>query len=126
MVVVQMSIGLKITELRKKKNLTQDELAKKIGISRAALSHYEKDRREPDYDTLKKMADFFEVTTDYLLDRETENDKIDYYKNKIATEFPDIDLMFKDMESLTVKEMQEVYEYIKFKKNQKRDDIEGG
>lgn len=62
-----MSLGGRIAGLRENTRLTQEELADKIGITRAALSHYEKDRREPDYETLKKIADFFNVTTDYLL-----------------------------------------------------------
>ncbi len=69
MVVIKMTIGNRISDLRNKFNLTQDQLAKKVGISRSALSHYEKDRRDPDYDTLKMLANFFEVTTDYLLGR---------------------------------------------------------
>jgi len=40
-----------------------------LGISRAALSHYEKGRREPDYDTLITIADFFKVSLDYLMGR---------------------------------------------------------
>ncbi|MEB6549126.1 helix-turn-helix domain-containing protein [Heyndrickxia sporothermodurans] len=62
-----MTIGIRISALRKKKNLTQEELAQRVGISRAALSHYEKDRREPDFETLKKIADFFDVSSDYLI-----------------------------------------------------------
>lgn len=69
MVVLNMSVGNLITKLRKRRNLTQEGLAERVGISRASLSHYEKDRREPDYETLRKLADFFEVTTDYLLGR---------------------------------------------------------
>jgi transcriptional regulator with XRE-family HTH domain len=49
--------------------MTQDELAKKLGISRAALSHYETDRRQPDYDTLRDIANFFNVSLDFLLGR---------------------------------------------------------
>ncbi len=64
-----MAYGERIAILRKKRNLTQEELAKRIGITRAALSHYEKDRREPDYETLQKFADFFDVKIDYLLGR---------------------------------------------------------
>lgn len=56
-------IGGKIAELRK-------ELAKKIGVSRSALSLYEIDRREPDLETVKKIASLFGVTTDYLLGAE--------------------------------------------------------
>lgn len=60
-------IGGKIAELRKKLGLNQEELAKKIGVSRSALSLYEIDRREPDLETVKKIASLFGVTTDYLL-----------------------------------------------------------
>ncbi len=69
MVVINMSIGKRIGDLRRKQHFTQDELATRIGISRAALSHYEKDRRDPDYQTLQKIADYFDVSTDYLLGR---------------------------------------------------------
>lgn len=60
-------IGGKIAELRKELELSQKELAKKIGVSRSALSLYEIDRREPDLETVKKIASLFGVTTDYLL-----------------------------------------------------------
>lgn len=78
-----MTVGDKITKLRKSRNLTQEQLATKIGISRAALSHYEKDRRAIDNDTLKLFADFFEVSTDYLLGR-TENPK------QLNSKFPEL------------------------------------
>ncbi len=49
--------------------MTQEELSIKLDISRASLSHYEKNRREPDYDTLVKIANYFKVSIDYLLGR---------------------------------------------------------
>jgi transcriptional regulator with XRE-family HTH domain len=61
--------GNRITLLREKHALTQEELARKLGISRSALSHYETNRREPDYETLSKLADMFLVSVDYLLGR---------------------------------------------------------
>lgn len=61
--------GGRIAALREKHGMTQDELAKKLGISRAALSHYETDRRQPDYDTLRDIANYFNVSLDYLLGR---------------------------------------------------------
>jgi transcriptional regulator with XRE-family HTH domain len=64
--------GDKIALLREKRGLTQEDLANKIGISRASLSHYEKNRREPDYATMTKLADFFHVSVDYLLGRTSE------------------------------------------------------
>lgn len=68
-------IGDKIALLREKHALTQEELSSKINISRASLSHYEKNRREPDYETVVKIADFFKVSIDYLLGR-TEDPRV--------------------------------------------------
>ena len=64
-----MQYGTRILQLRKDSNITQQYLSKQLGISRAALSHYEKNRREPDYELLVKLADFFDVSIDYLLCR---------------------------------------------------------
>ncbi len=62
-----MSIGDNIKSLRKENNLTQKELAKKIDISASTIGMYEQNRRDPDTETLRKIAEFFEVSTDYLL-----------------------------------------------------------
>lgn len=62
-----MTLGKRIANLRTEKKLTQEELAKIIGISRGSLSMYEIDKREPDMATLKKIADFFDISVDYLL-----------------------------------------------------------
>lgn len=61
--------GQKIVELRQKRGLTQNMLARKTGIKRAAISHYELGRREPDFETLALLADFFHVSIDFLLGR---------------------------------------------------------
>ncbi|WP_028545777.1 helix-turn-helix domain-containing protein [Paenibacillus taiwanensis] len=64
-----MSTGNRIAELREAKGWTQEDLAAKLGITRAALSHYEKNRRKPDFETLTLLADCFEVSIDYLVGR---------------------------------------------------------
>ncbi|MCI3927138.1 helix-turn-helix domain-containing protein [Paenibacillus sp. TRM 82003] len=61
--------GQRISELRENRKITQIELATSLGITRASLSHYETGRREPDYDTLMKFADFFKVSVDFLIGR---------------------------------------------------------
>lgn len=75
-------IGQKLKNLRNARNRTQDEVAKALGTSRAAYSHLENDRNQPDNETLVKLASYFEVTTDYLLgydvpDWATERDVLD-------------------------------------------------
>lgn len=62
-----MKIGNRIFALREERGLTQKDLSGEIGISRAALSHYENNRRKPDYETLHKIADYFGVQVDYLM-----------------------------------------------------------
>ncbi|WP_169083600.1 helix-turn-helix domain-containing protein [Paenibacillus sp. PL91] len=64
-----MSIGNRLAELRDGRRWTQLQTATALGISRAALSHYEKNRREPDTETLSKFADLFQVTVDFLVGR---------------------------------------------------------
>lgn len=60
-------IGKKLTKLRNEHGLTQQAVAEGIGVSRATYAHYEIDRREPDNETLCKLAAFFHVSADYLL-----------------------------------------------------------
>lgn len=122
-----MEFSKKLVELRKDKKWYQTDVAKKIGVARATYGSYEQGNRQPDFDTLERLADLYGVSTDYLLGRNetgnyTENNELDYYKNKIINEFPDIDLAFKDMESLSADDMKDVYEFIKFKISQKKGD----
>lgn len=62
----------RLSELRKSKKLTQSDVAFKLGVSRQAYANYEKGSREPDFKTLERMAEYFNVSTDYLLGREQE------------------------------------------------------
>ena len=58
-----------ITLLRKEKGLSQKSAAEQLGISQALLSHYEKGVRECGLDFVVRIADFYDVSTDYLLGR---------------------------------------------------------
>ncbi|WP_019534280.1 helix-turn-helix domain-containing protein [Paenibacillus ginsengihumi] len=64
-----MKYGERIARLREKHSMTQEDLANRLGITRASLSHYENNRREPDYDTTVKIANLFNVSIDYLMGR---------------------------------------------------------
>lgn len=59
----------RLMKLRKEKNKTQDDIAKVLGITRPAYGYYENGKREPDIETLNKLADYFEVSMDYLIGR---------------------------------------------------------
>lgn len=62
-----MEFNKKLQELRKQKGLTQEELAEKLYVSRAAISKWESGRGYPSIDSLKLIARFFSVTVDELL-----------------------------------------------------------
>ncbi|SHH73526.1 helix-turn-helix domain-containing protein [Sporanaerobacter acetigenes] len=62
-------ISERLKELREEKNLLQKDLAKHLNISTSAYGYYEQGKRNPDTETIEKLADFFNVSTDYLLGR---------------------------------------------------------
>lgn len=79
MTTKSIEFGNKLVELLEQNNMTQRELARKLYLSDASLSHYIKGRSLPTYEILTKIADVFSVSIDYLLN-------IDASKNNISTE----------------------------------------
>ena len=63
-----MKFGEILKELLEQQDITQKHLAKSLDMSPSALSNYIQGNREPDYNTLIRIADYFHVSTDYLLD----------------------------------------------------------
>ena len=63
-----MEIGKRIKELRVSKNMTQEDLAFKLGVSTQAVSRWETNITYPDITLLPILANIFDVTVDYLLD----------------------------------------------------------
>lgn len=62
-----MNFSQRLKMLRQKANLTQKELAEKLGVSRGTIGMYEIGQRDPDTETLQKLSDIFGVSVDYLL-----------------------------------------------------------
>lgn len=65
---VVMILGDKLKTLRTAKKMSQKDLAERIGIAKSVISFYESGDRFPSYDVLIKIAQIFNVSTDYLLD----------------------------------------------------------
>lgn len=63
------TFGERFKQLRKEKNMTQEGLAKKFFLNKSSISRYEQNKQVPEMDLLKKFADFFDVSVDYLLGR---------------------------------------------------------
>lgn len=67
---------VRLKQLRQARNLRQTDLAREICVSVQSLSNYELGQREPDFITLNKLADYFNVSVDYLLGRTDEQNNI--------------------------------------------------
>lgn len=61
-------MGEKLRQLRRKKGLSQEAVAKELGISRQAVSKWETDLAQPDLDNLKKICEILDISADELLD----------------------------------------------------------
>lgn len=64
---------LRLRELRKSRKITQEKLAEKLGLARSTITMYETGGSEPDLETLKSIASFFDVSIDYLTGRSDRN-----------------------------------------------------
>lgn len=70
--------------LRGRENLSQAELAEKLGVAKSTISMYEVGKREPDFETLEAIADLFNVDMNFLLGKDgSENDHY-YFNNETA------------------------------------------
>ncbi len=64
------TLGERLREVRRMKNVTQETVADAVNTERPTYANWEIDRTDPDTTTLKRLADYFECSADYLLDRE--------------------------------------------------------
>ena len=78
------TIGEKIKELRELNELSQAQLAIKIGVSRSLISHWESNNRKPSYVDLEKISNIFDVSADYLIGTTTVPNGEVIRKNKKA------------------------------------------
>ena len=83
-----MSFGNTLLALRKDNFLTAKELSKKLNVSINLIYEWEKGRCEPSFDCLIKLADFFDVSVDYLMGREGDIKGYEPAKNRIGATEP--------------------------------------
>lgn len=116
------TLGNKIRKLREKRGLTQTELGNLISVGKTTISNYETNYSSPDVETIKKIADYFNVSTDYLLGRgdDPEKDLPSYYIDQDTQEMaqeifenPDLRILFDASRDLKTDDIKAVTDLLK-------------
>ena len=110
---------LRIKELREEKNISQLELAKKLNLTQQSISLYEKGDREPSIDVLKSIANFFNVSLDYLLGK---SDIRNYDEDEKEFLFA----FHKETEGMTDEEIKDALRFYKEMKNRIKEEKKDG
>ena len=76
-----MNFGDNLKDLREARHITQSQLAEYLQVSRPTIAGYETKNRQPDFEKLEKIADFFQVSIDFLISG-TESANIELHVNK--------------------------------------------
>lgn len=106
----------RISELRQKNNLTQKELAEKLDINYSVLSRIETNDRPIKDDELSKIADFFGVTTDYLLGRPNKHNSLKEKSKatELEEDFPEgVSVLYRANQNLTPEQKEVMLRMIK-------------
>lgn len=107
--------------LREKENISREHLAKSLDITYSALSKYETGKREPDFEILQKIANYFNVSADYLLGRTDEQAPLSK-QDKEEEEFqafandPELNVFYKELpesDADAVRKLRDIWEIIK-------------
>ena len=105
-----MEFGKLLAQLRKERGLLQKEVATHLNMTVATVSNYEKGVHLPDLNTLILLADFFDVSTDYLLQRTNYKASIDTLNHPLSADYTVSDLLNTVME-LDAHNMQSLLDY---------------
>jgi transcriptional regulator with XRE-family HTH domain len=119
------TIGERIRRLRKEKDISQEQLGKMVNVGKTTISNYETNYSSPDTETLKKLAECFGVSVDYLLGRTDIRNPADEIADAVKEEpeladfwsmlrqREDLKILFKQTKKLNPKEIQQIIRIIK-------------
>lgn len=102
----------RLRQERKKADLTQEDVAKMLGVTKMTISQYETGKRNPDLETLKKLALIFRVPTDYLLGSPG------HEVMELTAEEHDLVMAYRYMDDVARGMVTRLFEYIKAAKKE--------
>lgn len=105
---------ISLKQLREDRGLSQSQLAKELGVSQSTVGNWESGAREPNFSTTQQIADFFNVSVDYLLGNTDEPRTLDQQLEGIDF------ALFGEVHELTDEEKQDVINFAKFIKSQRK------
>lgn len=108
-----MKTGGILTQLRKEKDVGQKEIAAYLNVSIGTVSNYENNVHAPDYVTLCRLADYFGVTTDYLLGRTSYRNDPQVLNRRVSNEYTVTDII-NTVLTLDGSTVNHLMEYAKF------------
>ena len=104
--------GEKLKALRQQEHMTQQDLSQSLGITVRALSSYELNQSEPNFDVIRRIAHFFHTSLDYFFDIDfPETDENDSQKKE---------LLINKISALSAKDIDKVAEYVEFIESRKK------
>lgn len=118
-------LGKRIKELRLEKGLTLKQLGKMLNLGESTMSMYESGKRSPDYNTLLKLSEIFNVSTDYLLGKTEIKNPSDKISNAVEDDpqlldfwnelkkREELQLLFKQTKNLSPKDIKQIIRIIK-------------
>lgn len=105
----------RIKELRQSQNLTQKELAEKVGFNQTAIGKYERNELEPNLETLKKLSILFECSIDYLIGHSDDFGNVTVQQKSPAPSLSQEEQdLLNDFRSLPRPEQAQASEYVHF------------
>lgn len=103
----------RLKELRESKGLSQKDLAQAFGLSQSTVGNWESGSREPNFKTIKELADFFDVSTDFLLGIANEPKSLDEQLEGINF------ALWGEVQDLTDGQKRDVINFVQFIKSRK-------
>ncbi|MBS2772810.1 helix-turn-helix domain-containing protein [Anoxybacillus sp. PDR2] len=115
-------LGYRLKKLREKHNLTQERAGEIFGLTKYQIHRYESGASNPDPETIREFADYYGVSTDYLLGRTVNPDTATGEEHAQKEEHdPELDVLIKELKNAPKEQRQQllkIWEIIKGKGNQ--------